>query len=64
MQQQGSSTSAFILGLFVCLGFLGLGYLLGSAALDFKQYDRSVTVKGLSEFNLPLPRMTWNNCIA
>lgn len=59
MQQQGSSTSAFILGLFVCLGFLGLGYLLGSAALDFKQYDRSVTVKGLSERELNADIVIW-----
>ncbi len=41
--------SAFILGAFICLGLGILGYLLAGAAIDFKQYDRSVTVKGLSE---------------
>jgi hypothetical protein len=59
MQQKGSSTSAFILGLFICIGFTGLGYLLGSAAIDFKQYDRSVTVKGLSERELGADIVIW-----
>lgn len=44
-----SKQSAFILGLFVFLGFATLGYLLAQAAIDVKQYERSVTVKGLSE---------------
>ena len=42
-------TSAFIMGAFICLGLSILGYMLAGAAIDFKQYDRSVTVKGLSE---------------
>jgi uncharacterized protein len=44
-----SNASALIPGVSVLLGLVGLGYLLGSAALDIKQLDRSVTVKGLSE---------------
>ncbi len=59
MQQKGGTASAFILGLFVCIGFCGLGYLLGSAAIDFKQYDRSVTVKGLSERELGADIVIW-----
>lgn len=47
--QTSDKTSAFILGAFICLGLGLLGYLLAGAAIDFKQYDRSVTVKGLSE---------------
>jgi len=47
--QINNKTSAFILGAFICLGLSILGYLLATAAIDFKQYDRSVTVKGLSE---------------
>ncbi len=47
--QNMSKQSAFILGLFVFLGFATLGYLLAQAAIDVKQYERSVTVKGLSE---------------
>lgn len=42
-------TSAFTLGLFICVGLSALGYLLAGAAIEYKQYERSVTVKGLSE---------------
>lgn len=44
-----SNTSASILGAFIFIGLSALGYLLGDAAIEYKQYDRSVTVKGLSE---------------
>lgn len=44
-----TNTSAFILGMFIFVGLAALGYLLGHAVVDFKQYERSVTVKGLSE---------------
>ena len=47
--QVNSKSSAFILGVFIFLGLSALGYFLATAAIDFKQYDRSVTVKGLSE---------------
>ncbi|WP_460241397.1 hypothetical protein [Aurantivibrio infirmus] len=41
--------SAFILGIFMFLGFIGLGYFLADAAITFKQFDRGAMVKGLSE---------------
>ena len=44
-----NTAGAFLLGLFVCVGLLGLGYVLGSSAIQFKEYERTVTVKGLSE---------------
>jgi hypothetical protein len=47
--QQNSKASAFISGVFLFVGLSALGYLLGNAAIEYKQYDRSVTVKGLSE---------------
>jgi len=47
--QKSSPGSAFILGIFIALGLAALGYLLASAALDYKQFERTVTVKGLSE---------------
>lgn len=47
--QQNNRTSAFILGAFLLFGLSALGYLLGNAIVQYKQYDRSVTVKGLSE---------------
>ncbi len=37
------------LGVFVCLGLVLLGYQLGDAAIKYKEYERTVTVKGLSE---------------
>lgn len=48
MQKNGNA-SAFLLGIFIFIGLSALGYLLGNAAIEFKQYERSVTVKGLSE---------------
>ncbi len=44
-----NNKSAFILGIFLFLGLVGLGYLLADAAIDYKEYERSVKVKGLSE---------------
>lgn len=41
--------SSLVLGLFLFLGLSSLGYLLGKAAIQFKEYERTVTVKGLSE---------------
>lgn len=47
--QGNNKVSATILGLFLFLGLATLGALLGSSAIEYKLYDRSVTVKGLSE---------------
>lgn len=58
MQVNGKS-SAFILGVFIFLGLSALGYFLATAAIDFKQYDRSVTVKGLSEREYPADIVIW-----
>jgi hypothetical protein len=54
-----SKSSAAILGLFVCLGLAALGYLLGNAAVQYKLYDRSVTVKGLSEHEYKADIVIW-----
>lgn len=59
MKEKGYTPGAFILGLFVCAGLMGLGYLLGTAAIDYKQIDRTVTVKGLSERELPADIVIW-----
>ena len=58
MQQQ-SKTGALILGVFIFLGLASLGYLLGAAAIEFKQFDRSVTVKGLSEREYKADIVIW-----
>lgn len=47
--QETNKVSAFVLGVFIFFGLSALGYLLGGAAIEYKQYERSVTVKGLSE---------------
>lgn len=57
--QQYSKTSAFILGVFIFFGLASLGYLLAGAAIDFKQFDRSVTVKGLSEREFKADIVIW-----
>ncbi len=56
---QNNSVSAFILGVFILAGMAVLGYLLGSAAIRFKEYERTVTVKGLSEREVPADIVIW-----
>ncbi|PKM36885.1 MAG: hypothetical protein CVV06_08730 [Gammaproteobacteria bacterium HGW-Gammaproteobacteria-10] len=51
--------SAFIVGIFLFLGLFSLGYLLSNAAIKFKEYDRSITVKGLSEREFPADIVIW-----
>lgn len=45
------------LGIFCGLGLLG--FLLGGAAVDVKLFDRSVTVKGLAEREIPADVVIW-----
>ena len=51
--------SALILGISVFLGLSCLGYLLANAAIEYKQYERSVTVKGLSEREYQADVVIW-----
>ncbi|MCD4721341.1 MAG: SIMPL domain-containing protein [Desulfobacula sp.] len=51
--------SAFILGFFIFLGLAFLGYFMGTSAIKFKEYERSVTVKGLSQKELPADIVLW-----
>jgi uncharacterized protein len=44
-----SSTSAVILGISLIAGLSLLGFLLGSYAVTVKEYERTVTVRGLAE---------------
>ncbi|MFK8028182.1 MAG: SIMPL domain-containing protein [Gammaproteobacteria bacterium] len=57
--QVNDKSSAFILGLFIFLGLSVLGYFLATAAIDYKQYDRNVTVKGLSEREYKADIVIW-----
>jgi len=54
-----SKMNAFLLGLFIFLGLASLGYLLGQAAIQYRLYDRSVTVKGLSEREYQADIVIW-----
>jgi uncharacterized protein len=47
------------LGLCILLGLAALGYQLSDAAIRFKQFERSVTVKGLSEHEYPADIVIW-----
>ncbi|MFA7554264.1 MAG: SIMPL domain-containing protein [Spongiibacteraceae bacterium] len=51
--------NALILGVFIFLGLSSLGYLLGSSAIKVKEYERSVTVKGLSEQEFGADIVIW-----
>ncbi len=57
--QTNNRISAFILGTFILAGMAVLGYLLGNAAIRFKEYERTVTVKGLSEREVPADVVIW-----
>jgi len=52
-------SNALILGLCLFFGLATLGYLLGNAAIRFKEYERSVTVKGLAEHEYPADIVIW-----
>ena len=51
--------NVLILGVSMVLGFAALGYLIGSALIDFKEYERTVAVKGLSEREVPADIVIW-----
>jgi hypothetical protein len=57
--QREHTGSALVLGVFILLGLAALGYLLGDAAIRFKAFERSVTVKGLSEQEYPADVVIW-----
>ncbi len=54
-----SNASAAILGLFIFVGLLSMGYLLGDSVIRFKEYERSVIVKGLAEREYAADIVIW-----
>lgn len=52
-------SGALILGLFIFMGLSALGYFLAASVVEFKQFERSVTVKGLSEREYPADIVIW-----
>lgn len=51
--------NVWVLGISLFLGLVLLGYQLGNALITFKQLDRSVTVKGLSEREYQADVVIW-----
>ena len=47
------------LGLCILVGLSALGFLLGKAAIEVREYERSVTAKGLSEREYPADVVIW-----
>lgn len=54
-----SKVNALIIGVFIFLGLATLGHLLGSAAIKFKEYERTVAAKGLSEREYEADIVIW-----
>ena len=57
--QNENLKSALVLGVFIFLGMAFLGYFLGASVIKFKEYERTVTVKGLSERDYPADIALW-----
>lgn len=55
----GAVAAAVVLGVALVLAAGVLGYLLGSSAIRFKEYERTVVVKGLAEREVPADRVIW-----
>jgi uncharacterized protein len=51
--------SSLVLGLFIFLGLAALGYTLGHSLIAFKEFERTVTVKGLAEREYPADIAIW-----
>ena len=51
--------NSFFLGICLFFGLSSLGYLLGDAAIKIKEYERTVTVKGLSEREYEADIVIW-----
>lgn len=56
---QLNTKSALTMGISILLGLGLLGYFVEQAAVKFKEYDRIVTVKGLSEREVSADTVIW-----
>ena len=57
--RHSSNFGPFWLGLCLVAGLAALGYLIGEAAVLVKEYERSVSAKGLSEREYPADVVIW-----
>lgn len=51
--------ASLVIGLSLVVGLLGAAYLHGRGALEFRALERTVTVKGLAERELPADIVIW-----
>lgn len=51
--------NALILGLSIVVGLSALGFLIGEAAIEYRQMERRITVKGLAEQEFPADVVIW-----
>ncbi len=56
---QQNKISSTLLGFFIFLGLFSVGYFIQNSTVKFKQYDRTVTVKGLSEKEYKADVVIW-----
>jgi len=54
-----STKPMLILGLFIFLGLSSLGYFLATSIIKYKEYERSVVVKGLSQKTYKADVVLW-----
>lgn len=59
MNERSDTRSSLALGLCLMAGLGLLGWLLAGAAIRFKEYERTVSVKGLSEREYPADVVIW-----
>ncbi|TXI22812.1 MAG: SIMPL domain-containing protein [Nitrosomonas sp.] len=52
-------SAAFVLGAFVCIGLALLGYFIAGGMVKLKALERAITVKGLSEREVPANIAIW-----
>jgi len=57
--QRSRVIEAMVLGVLLFAGLAVLGYLLGTSAVRIKQFERTVTVKGLAEQEVPANIAVW-----
>ena len=57
--EKSKHAEAFILGAAILLGLAVLGYFVSNIAVSLKRSERSVTVKGLSEREIPANIAIW-----
>lgn len=57
--KESNLISAVLLGALLCAGMTTLGLLLSESAVHFRDAERSVTVKGLSEKEMPADVAIW-----